>query len=367
MRADNHPRHADRMQTLHSYNVLDTPHEAEFDDIVQLASSICDTPISLISFLDTDRNWFKAEVGTGLQEAPRDTAFCAHALLETEFVEINDTLNDPRTRNNPLALGDPHLRFYAGAQLVGHDGLPLGMLCVFDKKPRHLTVQQRNAMQVLARLVMKQLDLRRALRIQDTLRREIDHRVKNSLQSVSSLIRLQAHASGSDEVRAALDTVHRRIETVAALHHALYRTDTGNRIPLNLYLNRIAQLIGDGLPDSIRLDARFDPVEVDSSAAAAMASILNEFAANSAKHAFGDGRNGQLVFRGTLAGDGIYHMILTDDGIGLSDRGQANPGLGLLIIEAAIQQIEAQIIPYTGEGPGHRLHITFTPTVPADG
>ncbi len=366
MRADDHPRHADRMRSLHAYDILDTPPEADFDDIAQLASSICDTPISLISFLDADRNWFKAEVGTGLQEAPRDTAFCAHGILETEFVEINDSLNDPRTADNPLALGDPKLRFYAGAQLVGHDGLPLGMLCVFDNKPRYLTDQQRNAMQVLARLVMKQLDLRRALRIQDTLRKEVDHRVKNSLQSVSSLIRLQGHTSTSTEVRAALDTVHTRIETVAALHHALYRTDAGNSIPLDRYLGRIAQLIGEGLPDAIQLDAMFDPVTVDSSVAAATATILNEFATNSAKHAFGDGSSGHLMFRGNRVADGTYHLILSDDGVGMSDANGANTGLGHLIIDAAIQQIDGRIIPDAGGGPGHRLHLAFVPASPGE-
>jgi two-component sensor histidine kinase len=366
MRADDHPRHGDRMQTLRSYDILDTPREAEFDDIAQLASSICDAPISLISFLDTDRNWFKANVGIDLQEAPRDTAFCAHGILADAFVEINDTLNDPRTADNPLALGDPNLRFYAGAQLVGHDGLPLGMLCVFDNKPRHLTEQQRNAMQLLARLVMKQLEVRRALRIQNTLRKEVDHRVKNSLQSVSSLIRLQGHASGSAEVRAALDTVHTRIETVAALHHALYRTDAGNSIPLDRYLARIAQLIGDGLPDTIHLDATFDPVTVDSSVAAATATILNEFATNSVKHAFGDARSGHLIFRGNRAADDSYHLILSDDGSGLSEPTGPNTGLGHLIIDAAIQQVEGRIIPGAGDGPGHRLHIVFAPALPTD-
>ncbi len=356
MRADAHPSDDERLKSLRSYGILDTPREADFDDIAGLAASICETPISLISFLDSDRNWFKAEVGTGLQEAPRDTAFCAHGILEDDFVEINDTLSDPRTCDNPLALGEPRYRFYAGAQLIGHDGLPLGMLCVFDKKPRHLTAQQRAAMLILARLVIKQLELRRSLRSQDILHREIDHRVKNSLQTVSSLVRLQAHSAASDEVRAALLTVNNRIESIAALHHALYRTDTGNSIRLDLYLDKIISLARESLPDNLQLSGNFDAVTVDSQAAAAIATIINEFATNSAKHGFADGRQGQLDFRGNLADDGQYHLVLSDNGDGLSAQSPPRVGLGHQIIEATVDQLKGVMLPETGDAKGHRLH-----------
>jgi PAS domain S-box-containing protein len=153
---------AQRLAALRRYQILDTPPEAEFDDIVKLAAQICDAPISLISLIDRDRQWFKAKTGTDLAETPLSMSICATALDEPGVVELPDTTVDPRSRANPLVTGDAHLRFYAGAKLETPDGVPLGMLCVLDTKPRHLTEAQRFALQVLARQVMNQLELRRA-------------------------------------------------------------------------------------------------------------------------------------------------------------------------------------------------------------
>lgn len=155
----------DEIQRLHSlrqYNILDTMAQAEFDDIVHLASQICKTPIALISFVDQNRQWFKARKGLDAQQTARELSFCAHAILKPdELLIVTDTFADQRFRDNDLVTGEPHIRFYAGAPLVMSDGMPLGTLCVIDRVPRKLTKNQRFALDALRRSVVNTLELRR--------------------------------------------------------------------------------------------------------------------------------------------------------------------------------------------------------------
>ena len=150
----------ERLRALRGYQVLDTPAEPVFDDIVRLASRICDTPIGLISLVDEQRQWFKAKVGLDVPETPRDCAFCAHAILSDELFIVPDAQRDPRFKDNPLVVGDPHIRFYAGAPLVSQDGFRLGTLCVIDYKPRRLNGRQLAQLQSLRDAVLAEFDMR---------------------------------------------------------------------------------------------------------------------------------------------------------------------------------------------------------------
>jgi GAF domain-containing protein len=153
-----------RLAALHSYEILDTPTEAEFDDFTHLAAHICQAPIAVINLIDANRQWFKAEVGLGVRETPLDISICRHAILQPGLFVVPDTTRDPRFQNNPLVTGKPHLRFYAGALLESSDGLPLGTLCVLDHHTRELTSEQGRALKLLARQVMTTLELRLAAR-----------------------------------------------------------------------------------------------------------------------------------------------------------------------------------------------------------
>lgn len=155
---------ARRLAALASYDILDTPTEPAFDEVAALASRICETPIAVVNLIGEGRQFFKAEVGLGVRETPLESSFCAKAILEEDFLLVPDATKDARFDCNPLVIGEPGLRFYAGALLKTEDGLPIGTLCVLDTQPRDLSELQQQTLKVLARQVMAQLDLRRALK-----------------------------------------------------------------------------------------------------------------------------------------------------------------------------------------------------------
>ncbi len=162
--APGHGREAERLAALDRYGILDTPREPAFDDLASLAAEICEAPIAVVNLIAKDRQWFKAEVGLGVRETPLASSFCAHAILQDDFLQVPDATLDPRFDCNPLVTGAPGLRFYAGALLKSDEGLPIGTLCVLDTRPRQLGEWQVTALQRLARQVMSQFELRLALR-----------------------------------------------------------------------------------------------------------------------------------------------------------------------------------------------------------
>jgi PAS domain S-box-containing protein len=175
---------SDRLEALRRYQILDTPAEEEFDNIAKLISQICDMPVSLISLVDENRQWFKSETGLGLSEMPLELSVCKTTIQQGGLFVVPDLSQDNRFENNPIVKDNPNFRFYAGATLETKDGFPLGALCVLDYKPRVLTVEQTFALQTLSKVVMTQLELRRAL----IEKRESEQHFRDMANSINQMI-----------------------------------------------------------------------------------------------------------------------------------------------------------------------------------
>lgn len=207
----------DRLAALDEYVILDTPREALFDDIVELAAETCDAPIAVINFVADTRQWFKAEKGIGAREMPLDVSICQHALLQPGVFVVPDLSQDSRFSTNPLVTQAGGLRFYAGALLQTPDGLPLGTVCILDTKPRSagLAERQSRTLTILARHVMSELELRRTIAERD---REVAEK-RASAAAMEALIATQdAVEHAGDDFQSMLDAVAKG--ALAATPHA---------------------------------------------------------------------------------------------------------------------------------------------------
>jgi len=156
------PGETQRISSVRQLNVLDTSAEPVFDGLVEVAAAVCGVPISLVSLVDTDRQWFKANLGLpGVNQTPRDVAFCNHTIQQDDYLEVCDATKDPRFSKNPLVSGDPDIRFYAGHPLRLSNGKKAGSLCVIDRVPRKLTQQQHKILAHLADAAAHALETRR--------------------------------------------------------------------------------------------------------------------------------------------------------------------------------------------------------------
>jgi len=188
-----------RLAALQSYDIFDTENEKEYDDLTALASAICNVPISLITFINEDRQWFKSHHGTAITENQREISFCNHAIASSDDIMIvPDAALDSRFSANPMVTGPTNIVFYAGVPLINEDGYALGTMCVFDHKPHQLTDDQVNALKTLAKQVIDKLELKRKIKIleianQDLLNSNVliqkfasmaAHDIKNPLSNI---------------------------------------------------------------------------------------------------------------------------------------------------------------------------------------
>lgn len=206
----------ERQKDLESYSIIDSLSETDYDNITAIAAEICDTPISLISLVDKNRQWFKSHHGLNATETPRNIAFCAHAINNpNDILMVQDARLDERFHDNPLVTGDPHVIFYAGVPIISEDGFPLGTLCVIDNEPRILSQGQIRSLTALSNQVVNLLKLRKnkisldkALINLEEKNKELEkfayiaaHDIKSPLKNISSLIKLF-----SDDYHSIIDT-----------------------------------------------------------------------------------------------------------------------------------------------------------------
>ncbi len=182
---------ASRVSMLAECGIMDTPPEQAFDDIVRLASQIFETPMALVSLVDGYRQWFKASVGLTVGETPRELSLCAHTIMGSDALVVPDASMDARFAKNPMVVGPPNIRFYAGVPLQLEGGVRVGALCVCDYRPRTLTASQVGMLKVLANQVAVQLELRRKLRQRqqtDALIRDHEAKYRHVVESQSELV-----------------------------------------------------------------------------------------------------------------------------------------------------------------------------------
>ncbi len=194
---------ADRLEALKRYRVLDSDPEKAFDDLVYLASQICETEIALISLVDESRQWFKARVGLSASETDRNISFCGHAILQDEVLVVPDAKKDPRFHDNPLVTGNPNIRFYAGAPLIDPDGFKIGTVCVIDSSEKQLSAVQIECLACISRQVIGQLELRKSVHLLIDSQRNL----VNAQTSVKKEAEIKAHflAQMSHEIRTPLN------------------------------------------------------------------------------------------------------------------------------------------------------------------
>lgn len=221
--ADKHPFEERRVTELHSLDLLDSAPEDEFDELVELAAQICGTPISLISLVDTDRQWFKARIGLEAHQTSLEESVCAHAILSVDPLVIPDTTRDVRTSNNPLVHNHVNMRFYAGIPLVSTNDLPLGTLCVLDTVPRTLDDQQIKALKVLANQVMARISLRSSLKTERQLKQQVQ-------QQHDGLLELNEQLTKADENKDLYLAMlaHELRNPLSALHNGLRVMETAD-------------------------------------------------------------------------------------------------------------------------------------------
>lgn len=244
MRAPDPPDEVERLNALAGYRIAGSPPEPIFDDLTALASHLCGAPISLITLIESDRQWIKSRVGLDIEETSRDVSFCAHAILEDGVFVVPDALADRRFADNPLVTEDPNIRFYAGSPLLTSDGHALGTLCVLDRVPRELSPEQELALAALSRAVMAHLDLHRQheqLRELDRLKDEfvalVSHELRTPLSSIRGYVELLLEGAGgplSEQQEKFLQVVGRNGERLLTLAEDLLflaRAEAG-RLPL---------------------------------------------------------------------------------------------------------------------------------------
>lgn len=353
-----HPRQPERLAALQRLEILDTPREEVYDEVVELVSDLCDVPIAVINLIDEHRQWFKAEVGLGVRETPLETSICAHVILEPGLTVIPDTLADDRLRDNPLCYDEPNLRFYAGMCLETAEGLPIGTLCVLDTRPRDLSPRQRKILTVLGRQVMRQIELARSLKQATILRQEVNHRVKNSLAVVQSLLATQARQA-EPVVADALKLARDRITAVAEVHNQLQQSAQAQSVELDRFLHGLAkawETTGGGHADIVITTPR---LSVATDEAVKMGIVANELVMNAIKHGIGVDRQGRVAID-VERHEGRLAISVSDDGQGLPAGFDPlhSSGLGMRVSLALARDLGGDLS-WANTGSGARFMFTL--------
>lgn len=392
-------REQKRLAALARYNILHTLPEKEYDDITRIAGQICQTPISLISFIEEDRQWFKSVQGLNFQGTARSASFCARLVDDpSQPLIVPDARRDERFSENPLVTGAPNIVFYAGVPLIDPDGNTLGSLCVIDQEKRELNEQQVESLRSLANLVMKQLELRLKLNeIEDQQRRiesynaelrdmayVLSHDIKGPLLNAQELFKAfieDFRECLSPDKLEYLDLIEQNLQSLRNLVFSLleYHTTT-NKIELEQQAVSLEKILED-LIVRLRPDPRvfiIYPGDLPTvrTIPIALEQILYNLVSNAIKYNDKDQATVRIDYERTRRG---HVLKVSDNGIGIQKNAQAHifnmfttlqvkdrfqkigTGIGLAIVRNLCQKLGATVAVESTVGVGS----TFTIEMPA--
>jgi signal transduction histidine kinase len=383
----------DRLDALRRYEVLDTPPEEAFDDLVELAAELCGAPVSLMTLVDSDRVFHKAAAGADPGDIPREESFCTHAIADDELMVVPDAAADPRFAANPNVTGGLGIRFYAGAPLVTPEGAAIGSLCIIDHHPRELTPARERALRALSRAVVAQLELRRQnerLRALDRLKDEfvavVAHDLRTPLTSIRGYVdMLLAGDAGplTDTQERFLEVVHRnsdRLERLAGDLLLLARSEAGE-LELDLRPTDLATVVRDAAEaarpaaeaEGITLDVAIEDVAPVRADRERLGQMLDNLVSNAVKFTPAGGRVTLSV--GPSPAGATIDPADTGPGIpadelpllferffrarGATEAGVPGTGLGLTIAKTIAEGHGGTIAAESRGGEGARFRVTL--------
>ena len=387
-----------RVKALNSYSILDSVTEADYDNLTLLAAEICGTPISLISFVDKDRQWFKSSVGLDAKETPVEYSFCAHAINEPNDVFIiNDTREDERFHDNPFVTDEPNIIFYAGVPLVTEKGLPLGTLCVADQKPRELNQKQLNALKVLSNQALNLLELRLSkIELEKTVQKLEDknvelekfayiaaHDLKSPLGNISGLTDLfvenysdSTSADGQeilDLIRSSSDKLREMIDSLLRYSKSDKNSEKDKTEVNLLLLNKeLSNLFVFKNNSSIKLKSNLSSINVNKTA---VEQILINLVANAIK--YNDKEIAKIKIK-VIENDDFYKISVKDNGPGILEKhhdrifkifevltpedrfGENGNGIGLATVKKTVESLGGTIHVESKKGKGAKFIFTIS-------
>ncbi|MFB6346575.1 MAG: histidine kinase dimerization/phosphoacceptor domain -containing protein [bacterium] len=358
---------AERLESLHNLDILDTESEYRFDRITRLAARSLNTEFSEINLIDDDRQWSKSQYGTRDPESPREISFCAHVIANDELTVIPDARKDSRFKDNPNVTGYPHIRFYMAVPIRSPEVHNVGTLCAFDSSPRSPSDNDIKVLREFASMAEEQLQQsidsfpelgEPRMKVTEIIN-EVQHQVRNNLQVILSLLGIKRNETNDEDLREFCWYMEDRVGTITTLYDCLDEADESVRVNMEQYVESLLQQIFQHHkpPQSIKLDYETDSFLMSLERAPLVGLLLHELVANALEHAFSVGKSGsvRVTFqRKQRESDGEHYWLsVSDTGQGLPDSfdWRTDGSLGMTLIRNITENKFDGTLEYaTGEG-----------------
>ena len=347
----------ERLNTIARFREVANEDEPnQFDGLTKLAANLLNVPISLITLVANEYQFYKSAHGLEVTRTDIKHSFCSHFLQsEDEFFIVEDTHGDERFQHNPFVLNPPYVRFYAGYPLITREGHRIGSLCILDDKPRQISNDHLQYLKLLAQQTMglleaqKEIDeLKKALDRKDIFVKETHHRIKNNLQIISSLLSVQSYFIEDEKAKGLFRYCQYRINSQSLIHELLYTSENLEKIDFKNYLDQLVPAIIKnmrGSASNIKFTNIVSNIHLSLDTAIPLGLIINEIVTNSLKYAFDKGKQGHIEVDIEHLNHKRYVMRISDDGDGFAnEKDFRNPKtLGLQLIHSLSLQLNGSI------------------------